>query len=193
MPVKKKVTSRAEAGIVEEDAEIQPNDEVIAAGEHLSFEDAEGSEFAPSAVKVPGMSEEEQDMEMTPTVVGPPAYGSPDPTTSAGRLLPLDEHPFNPANLPDDHPAAIDEAYGEGYTGNLSPEEVGTQFPGAPQRTDLETALQGTPGGEGTESTSYAEQTKADLLVEAEARSLDVSSSDTKAEIVAALEASDAA
>lgn len=193
MAVKKKVTSRAEAGIVEEDAEVQPNDEVIAAGEHLSFEDEEGGEYAPSAVKIPGMSEEEQEMEMTPTVVGPPAYGSPDPVTSAGRLLPLDEHPFNPANLPADHPAAIDESYGEGYTGNLSPDEIGTQFPGAPQRTDLETALQGTPPEDGEESSSYDEQTKADLLAEAEARGLDVNTSNNKAEIVAALEADDAA
>lgn len=196
MAVKKKVTSRAEAGLVEEDAEIQPNDEVIAAGEHLSFEDedVEGTEYAPSAVKVAGMSEEEQEMEMTPVVVGPPAYGSPEPATSAGRLLPLDEHPFNPSNLPEDHPAAIDESYGEGYTGGtISPDELGTNFPGAPGRTDLETALLGEPAlGEEVPNT-YEERTKADLLEEAEGRSLDVNSSNTKAEIITALEEDDAA
>lgn len=192
--VRKKSASRAEAGLVEEDFEQQPNDEVIAAGEHLvDEEDLAQPDAVPSATKVPGMSEEEQEMEMTPVVVGPPAYGSPDPATSAGRLLPLDQHPFNPANLPEDHPAAIDEAYGEGYSGEaISPDQLGTSFPGAPGRTDLETALLGTgEGEEGTES-NYNEQTKADLLAEAEARGLDVSSSNTKAEIVSALEEDDA-
>jgi hypothetical protein len=191
-PVKKSVTSRVEAGIVEEDFEQKPNDEVIAAGEALPEANGDEIPYAPSAVKVSGMSEEEQNMEQVATVVGPPAYGSPDPTTSAGRLLPLDQHPFNPANLPDDHPAAIDEDYGVGYSGSLSPDEIGTQFPGAPGRTDLENARMGVEEGSEEES-NYDSQTKAELLAEAESRGLDVSSSDTKAEIVAALEESDQA
>jgi hypothetical protein len=39
----------------------------------------------------PYLSLEEQDMEMTPVVMSPPAYGSPDPATSAAKLAPLDE------------------------------------------------------------------------------------------------------
>lgn len=199
---KKKTTSRAEAGLVEEDFEQQPNDEAIANQEHLPEEVLEDPSSAvllptPSNVKVPGMSEEEQEMEMTPTIVGPPAYGSPDPVTSAGRLLPLDQHPFNPENLPDDHPAAIDASYGEGYEGNISPDQIGTQFPGTSGRSDLENALQGQSAAqrgeaEGGEEANYEEQTKADLLAEAESRGLDVNTSNTKAEIVTALEEDDA-
>src|SRR5215471_6802509 len=91
---KKKTASRVEAGLVEADAEIQPNDEAIADGEAFSEESLAGdfTESAPSAVRVSGMSEEEQSMEMTPAIVGPPGYGSPNPLTAAGRLLPLDQH-----------------------------------------------------------------------------------------------------
>ena len=135
-------TDRAEAGLVEEDFEVKPNDEAIAAGEYL-VENPTQMDSPPSQLKIAGMSEEEQNMEMTPTIVGPPAYGSPDPNTSAGRLLPIDQHPFNPANLPEDHPAAIAEDYGEGYQANLTPDELGSSFPGAPQQTDLQSDLQG--------------------------------------------------
>ena len=132
-------------------------------------------------------------MEMTPTVVGPPAYGSPITETAAGRLLPIDQHPFNPANLPDDHPAAIAEGYGEGYQGNLSPDEVGTSFPGAPQQTDLQSDLlgDGSEGGGGA-SPNYDALSKGDVLAEAESRGLDVTASNTKQEIVDALKADDA-
>jgi|SRR5580765_1202816 hypothetical protein len=201
---KKKTTSRAEAGLVEEDFEAQPNDEAISNQEQIDWEaqDEAGGliETLQSNVVVSGMSEEEQGMEMTPAIVGPPGYGSPDPITSAGRLLPLDQHPFNPANLPEDHPAAIDEFYGEGYQGNLSPSELGSQFPGAPQRTDLERDLQGT-GEEGASATTaqaqsqsqYEAQTRADLLTEAESRGLTGLSNATKAEIITALMEDDAA
>jgi len=195
----KATTNRAEAGLVEEDFEVQPNDEAIAAGEYL-VEDATQLSTPPSQLKIAGMSEEEQNMEMTPTVVGPPAYGSPITETAAGRLLPIDQHPFNPANLTDDHPAAIAEGYGEGYQGNLSPSELGSQFPGAPQRTDLERDLQGT-GDEGAGATTaqaqsqaqYDSQTRADLLTEAESRGLTGLSNATKAEIITALMEDDAA
>lgn len=193
------VTSRAEAGLVEEDAEIQPQDEAISEGEHIDFEalEEEGALVAQaqSTTNVSGMSEEEQNMEMTPVVVGPPGYGSPDPITSAGRLLPLEQHPFNAENLPEDHPAAIDEAYGEGYSGNLSPDEVGTHHPGAPQRTDLEKDTTGDgEAAEGEENGgNYSGMKKDELLAEAEGRGLEVSDSNTKAEIQEALEADDAA
>lgn len=191
-PVKKASVSRAEAGLVEEDFEAKPNDEAIAAGEALPDEEEIATpDAAPSTLKISGMSEEEQNMEMTPTIVGPPAYGSPDPVTSAGRLLPLDQHPFNPANLPDDHPAAIDASYGEGYQGTIAPDDLGASFPGTSGRTDLESDLQGAAAEEG-EAPDYASQTKDELLTLAQGRGLDVSSSNTKAEIVAALEEDDA-
>jgi len=189
---KPETTNRAEAGLVEEDFEVQPNDEAIAAGEYL-VENATQLSTPPSQLKIAGMSEEEQNMEMTPTVVGPPAYGSPVPETSAGRLLPIDQHPFNPASLPEDHPARISEDYGEGYQANLTPAEVGTSFPGAPQQTDLQSDLQGdgSEGGGGA-TPNYDALTKNDLLAEAESRGLDVTASNTKQEIVDALKADDA-
>lgn len=192
---KKKSTSRAEAGLVEEGFEAQPQDEAIAAGEHIDFdalEEADGLvETAQSSLKVSGMSQEEQSMDMTPAVVGPPGYGSPDPVTAAGRLLPLDQHPFNPNALPDDHPARIDENYGVGYQADLSGDEIGTQFPGAPGRSDLETDLLGTGESE-AEATDYGAQTKDELLAEAQTRGLDVTSANTKAEIITALQEDDA-
>jgi hypothetical protein len=185
-------SARVEAGLVEEDFEPQVQDEALADGSWLD-EEAEGfSESAPSATRISGMSEEEQNMEMTPVVVGPPAYGSPEPITSAGRLLPLSQHPFNAEALPEDHPAAIDEDYGKGYEGEIPPEQLGTSFPGAPQRTDLERDLLGL-GEDGEEGEKdYASQTKADLLAEAQGRSLDVTASNNKDEIISALEDDDA-
>jgi hypothetical protein len=195
---KKHPTSRAEAGLVEEDFTPQPQDEAISEKEFLDFDALEEAgaliETSPSMLKVAGMSEEEQSMEMTPVVVGPPGYGSPDPITSAGRLVPLEQHPFNPDNLPEDHPAAIDANYGEGYTGTLSADELGTQFPGAPGRTDLERDTAGErEAREAEDAPDYSSMTKAELLTEAQTRGLDVTAQNTKDEIVSALEADDAA
>lgn len=56
----------------------------------------------------PSFTEDDQKMAhaMTSTVMGPPAYASPDPATSAGRLVPVDDHP---------HKDALDEtSYGKG-------------------------------------------------------------------------------
>lgn len=33
-------------------------------------------------------------MDLKPVIVGPPGYGSPDPDTQLGRLVPLDQHPL---------------------------------------------------------------------------------------------------
>lgn len=200
---KKKSASRAEAGLVEENFEAQPNDEAIAEGEAFSEEALEEGaplvETAQSGLRVSGMSEEEQNMNMTPVIVGPPGYGSPNPITAAGRLLPLDQHPFNPNNLPDDHPARVDENYGKGYDADLTPTEIGTSFPGAPQRTDLENDMLGAGGGEAgatvqgeEQAAAYDAQTKDELLAEAQARGLSVTSSNTKAEIISALQEDDA-
>lgn len=198
---RKKVTSRAEAGLVEADAEIKPQDEAISEGEWADFDAVEEQgalvERAASQTNISGMSEEEQYMDMTPVVVGPPAYGSPDPLTAAGRLLPLEQHPFNPENLPADHPAAIDTAYGEGYQSDLTAAELGGQFPGAPGRTDLERDSLGEREAREAEQAGpppdYNAETKADLLTQAQNRGLDVTTANTKDEIIAALEADDAA
>jgi hypothetical protein len=194
-PQKKNPASRAEAGLVEEDAEIQPQDEAISDGSWLDEENPDPEELVEtpqSALKVAGMSEEEQSMDMQPVVVGPPGYGSPAAITSAGRLLPLDQHPFNPESLPEDHPARIDEEYGKGYEGTISAENVGQSFPGTSSGSDLESDLKGEDTS-GDTATSYDEQTKADLTTEAENRGLDIPSGATKADIVAALEEDDAA
>lgn len=47
--------------------------------------------FTRSTQLNPNVGLEDQDMEMTPVVMGPPAYGSPDPNTQARRLAPLNE------------------------------------------------------------------------------------------------------
>jgi hypothetical protein len=45
----------------------------------------------------PSFRQEDQHMaaNLKPIVVGPPAYASPDPSTNAGALVPVDEHPFD--------------------------------------------------------------------------------------------------
>src|SRR6266478_5153639 len=90
--------------------DFKPQDEAVAGGEHINFDALdEAEEFArmsgaphaspilaqPSSPPNPYLSEEDQGMEMVAVVVGPPAYGSPEPVTSAGKLLPLDQHPLN--------------------------------------------------------------------------------------------------
>jgi len=198
---KKHPTSRAEAGLVEEDAEIQPQDEAISDQEHIDFDAVEDEAnlagVAPSSFKISGMSEEEQYMDMQPVIVGPPAYGSPSPLTSVGRLLPLESHPLAAQNLPEGTEGSIDPAYGEGYAGTLTAGELGSQFPGAPQRTDLERDSAGELDARLAEQsgtpTDYNAMTKDELLSAAQARGLDVTASNTKAEIVSALQAADAA
>ena len=107
-------------------------------------------------------------------------------------MLPLDQHPFNPEALPEDHPARIDHEYGKGYEGAISAEDVGTSFPGTSSGSDLENDLKGKEDAEAKDA-SYEEQTKADLTTEAENRGIDVPSGSTKAEIVALLEEDDSA
>lgn len=43
--------------------------------------------------------------ELKPVIVGPPAYASPDPATSAGGLLPVEERPANAQVLSEDYGA----------------------------------------------------------------------------------------
>ena len=150
----------------------------------------------PSELPLPYMSPEEQTMEMTPQVVGPPGYASPDPATSAGRLVPLKDHPLEAEQLAISE-ATVQESSGisEDYGAAVkdltlpSPADGGTvSGPLSPEQT-------GETGAEGEaeeEDNGYEAQTKAELLEEANSRDLDVSSSDTKSEIIAALEADDA-
>lgn len=92
--------------------------------------------LAPSTIPNPNRSEAEQLMEMKPVIVGPPGYGSPDPLTSMGRLVPLEQHPLRDTLVAED--------YGEGYGANLTALETLAPSPG--------------PGtGEGTEGTPSAE------------------------------------
>lgn len=135
---------------------FNPQDEAVRSGEHIPFdalEDAEeaarasGAPFVspvlpqPSLLANPYLSQEDQGMEMKAVVVGPPAYGSPDPVTSAGKLVPLDQHPLNAAALPEGHPAAISPDYGEGYNYTVTGGRV--------DRTDLERHLVGNQTVEG--------------------------------------------
>lgn len=58
--------------------------------------------FAPSEHLNPSLRAEDQEMDMRPQIVGPPAYGSPNPETAGGRLVPLHEHPLKD-KLSDDY------------------------------------------------------------------------------------------
>jgi hypothetical protein len=142
----------------------------------------------PSALASPYMSLEEQGLPMATEIVGPPAYGSPDPVTSAGKLLPLRDHPLRSDALPEGHPARIADDYGADHTEDyVMPGE--SSAPVVPKLLDLNTQQSETD--EMQEVESYDEVKKDVLLAEAENRGLTVSKSMTKSEIIEALEADD--
>jgi len=65
---------------------------------------------------------EDQDMEIKPTVMGPPAFGSPDPNTAAAHLAPVVDHPLR-ATFSDDYGADVmEDSNLESMRGNV--EEV---------------------------------------------------------------------
>lgn len=204
----KRARTRVEAGLVEEDFEQKPSDETMAAGDGINLEavaeavedaNALGAAHAsviqsnPSDAPNPYVSPEEQFMEMAPVVVGPPAYGSPDPLTAAGRLVSVTDHPLGAGKVPDG--SSISDDYGADVTGAaLAPGE--TSHPGGPQRSDLEID---TAGGQaarlsaGEEVVAYDEATKEELLEEASKREIPGRSSMNKEELVEALVAYDEA
>lgn len=133
----------------------------------------------PSELLNPNVSEEDQDMEMQPAIVGPPAYASPDPSTNAGRLRPIENHPLE---------SSIAEDYGKDVKGATV--AVGEEHPGEPDGTepsDLDEDLQGDA------SAAYDEQTKDELMELAAEREIEGRSGMSKTELVDAHEAYDAA
>lgn len=121
-------------------------------------------------------------LNMETAVVGPPAYGSPDPATSAGRLVPLRDHPLSAERLPEGHPAAISEDFAK----DLLEGEVAAEFGregthhGPPSLTDLERDSLGQGG--------YDNMNVADLKGLARQREIEGFSSMNKQELIAANE-----
>jgi pyruvate/2-oxoglutarate dehydrogenase complex dihydrolipoamide acyltransferase (E2) component len=137
---------------VTENYESKSTEEVIADGDHIDHDlleeagvasDAAGAPFrspilsAPSDRNNPYLPEDLQHMEMQPVVMGPPPFGSPDPVTSAGRLLPIEDHPLAAEHLPEGHSAAISEDYGKNVLGLTHPAQS-TSHPITPDASDYE-------------------------------------------------------
>jgi hypothetical protein len=103
-------------------------------------------------------------VDLEKVIVGPPGYGSPDPKTVAGKLVPLDEHPLK------DEIAATD------YGSDVTVEEVVQSFPeGVIAATEVKS------------KEDLEDMKKAELVVMAEGKGIDTSGM-TKAELVDALE-----
>jgi hypothetical protein len=72
-----------------------PDEETEATEEEQVDEGPEGLLASSSEKMWPNRQEDEQDMEMEPVVMSPPGYGSPDPKTQEGILVPVDESPLD--------------------------------------------------------------------------------------------------
>lgn len=110
---------------------------------------------------VPGKSE------VNEVVLGPPAFGSPDPRTLGHVMMPATDHPVSAPELSSDY--AGDKQAQLGPTGDQN------------------------QGGASTSSDKSwnKSMSKADLLKEADSRNLDVDDTNTKEEILSALENED--
>lgn len=128
--------------------------------------------------------EEDWGMEMEPVIVGPPAYGSPDPATSAGRLLALRDHPLTADRVGEDHPAAISEDYGDDVTGTVKLGQPSGH--GVPVDEEAAAAEDGEEG-------EYDSQTVAELKDEARGREIEGYSTMNKKELIDALKEDDEA
>jgi pyruvate/2-oxoglutarate dehydrogenase complex dihydrolipoamide acyltransferase (E2) component len=156
--------------------EQKPADETIAAGEHMDLElmdeTLEGERRAgaasptgvilpaPSQTQNPYVSEEMQGMEMIPKTVGPPQYGSPDPASSASRLMTLEDgHPL--AGV-DSGTAAISEDYGADVArGDQPGPEMGTLPPseqGGTAAAEVEAGTADTSGNGDVNATDGAKE-----------------------------------
>jgi hypothetical protein len=111
--------------------------------------------------------------ELQEVVLGPPAFGSPDPRTLGHNMLPA-------GNEQTDSAPDISEDYADGR----------------PLFNKVSSAHEedaSTGSGEEAEKTWKKSDNKADLLAEARSRGLDVTEENTKEEITTALEEDDAA
>jgi len=171
-----------EGKLVEDGFELESNDPVVQEEGGVGL-DEDGNVIDPT-ISTEGFayaSEDEIGMQMDKMeIVGPPAYGSPDPATSAGRLMPLRDHPLSADNLDEDQPSVISEDYGQDVkdaVGTLGRE--GTHH-GAPSQTDLERDSLGQDGYEG--------YTVAELKDMARDREIEGFSSMNKKELIKANE-----
>src|SRR5262245_14564197 len=101
-----------ERTLVDDDYERLPNEPDTDEDDETKQLIAEPEDPTLQVTGFPYAPEEEVGLEISQVeVVGPPAYGSPDPTTTAGRLVPLRDHPLTAENLGEDHRAAISADY----------------------------------------------------------------------------------
>lgn len=109
---------------------------------------------------------EDQSLEIKPTVMGPPAFGSPDPNTSAAILAPVVDHPLR-ATFSEDYGATV-----EGDTNDVS-------------------GITGDEDAGREEAEGYNANTVEELKDMAREREVEGFSTMKKAELVDALEAYD--
>lgn len=131
---------------------------------------SEDVDFKPN----PYQSVEEQEMEMKPVVLGPPSYGSPDPSTNSLHMLPVEDVEDR---VSDDYAQSVREATVLGTE---------TTHPGEPDSvtSDLDRDISGK---------NYDSMKVEELKELASEREIEGRSEMNKKELVAALEAYDEA